>query len=763
MQRQLLEEENTISLRGSLERIVYHNDESNYSVLSLKVSKHADLVTAVGILPNPVLGEFMMLSGSWVDNPRFGMQFSFTKAEASLPTSLTGLEKYLSSGFIKGVGAATAAKIIKTFGEETINVLDNEPERLREVAGLSAKKAQEIAEAWSEKQDERRIMVFLQSWGLGTGYASRIFKQYGADTIEILKANPYRLTQEVWGIGFAIADKIATSMGIAPTAPERVSAGVAFALNEFVAQGHVFAPKEKLLVRTAELLGISADVVEEGLELARLEENVIVEDYIKSGNEEDEAEVETAVYLPAFHYSEVKSAENLAALVASPFQTQFVDFEQYLPALEQDMALSLADTQKEAIKTALASKVMVITGGPGTGKTTIIRAVQKLKEYAGFKVALAAPTGRAAKRMSEATGCEAKTIHRLLECQGTADVGLNFLRDDKNPLDFDIVILDEASMIDQVLFHHILKAIRKEASLILVGDINQLPSVSSGNVLEDVIESGICPVVRLNQIFRQGNESRIITNAHMINNGEMPNLQNEKDSDFYFIETTSENDNAVPEEEQKAETEKRTLNVIKRLVTQNIPRTFGFDPFKDIQVLCPMHNGITGTKRLNIELQQILNKNGGEGIDRFGFRYKVGDKVMQTKNNYDKDIYNGDIGIITDIDMQEKMMLVATDSGDVCYEFTELDELAPAYAISVHKSQGSEYPVCIVPLLTQHYIMLQRNLLYTAVTRGKKLVVIVGSKKALAIAVSNNQTKVRWTRLKERLRSKMNSNDIETR
>lgn len=752
MQRQLLEEENTISLRGSLERIVYHNDENNYSVLSLKVSKHADLVTAVGILPNPVLGEFMLLSGEWVDNPRFGMQFSFTKAEASLPTTLTGLEKYLASGFIKGVGAATAAKIVNTFGEDTINVLDNEPDRLREVAGLSAKKAQDIAIAWSEKQDERRIMVFLQGWGLGTGYASRIFKQYGADTIEILKANPYRLTQDVWGIGFAIADKIAASMGIAPTAPERVAAGVAFTLNEFVAQGHVFAPKEKLLVRTAELLGISADLVDEGLELARLEENVIVEDYI---NAEDNENVETAVYLPAFHYSEVKSAENLATLVASPFQTQFVDFEQYLPVLEQDMGFTLADTQKEAIKTALASKVMVITGGPGTGKTTIIRAVKKLKEYAGFIVALAAPTGRAAKRMSEATGGEAKTIHRLLECQGTADVGLNFLRDDKNPLEADLIILDEASMIDQVLFHHILKAIKKEASLILVGDINQLPSVSSGNVLEDVIESGICPVVKLNQIFRQGRESRIITNAHMINNGEIPNLQNEKDSDFYFIETTSENDKSVPEEEQKAETERRTLDVIKRLVTQNIPRSFGFDPFRDIQVLCPMHNGITGTKRLNIELQQVLNKNGGEGIERFGFCYKVGDKVMQIKNNYDKDIYNGDIGIITDIDTHEKMMLVSTDSGDVCYEFTELDELAPAYAISVHKSQGSEYPVCIVPLLTQHYIMLQRNLLYTAVTRGKKLVVLVGSKKALAIAVSNNQTKVRWTRLKERLKSKM--------
>ncbi|MDO4218808.1 MAG: ATP-dependent RecD-like DNA helicase [Synergistaceae bacterium] len=759
MQRQLLEEENTISLRGSLERIVYHNDESNYSVLSLKVSKHADLVTAVGILPNPVLGEFMMLSGAWVDNPRFGMQFSFTKAEASLPTTLTGLEKYLASGFIKGVGVATAAKIVNAFGEDTINVLDNEPERLREVTGLSVKKAQEIATAWSEKQDERRIMVFLQSWGLGTGYASRIFKQYGADTIEILKANPYRLTQEVWGIGFAIADKIAASMGVALTAPERVSAGVAFALNEFVAQGHVFAPKEKLLVRTAELLGISADIVEEGLELARLEENVIVEDYINSDEEanEEDKQIESAVYLPAFHYSEVKSAENLAALVASPFQMQFVNFEQYLPALEQDMGLTLAETQKEAIKTALASKVMVITGGPGTGKTTIIRAVQKLKEYAGFKVALAAPTGRAAKRMSEATGCGAKTIHRLLECQGTADVGLNFLRDDKNPLDFDLIILDEASMIDQVLFHHILKAIRKEASLILVGDINQLPSVSSGNVLEDVIDSGICPVVRLNQIFRQGKESRIITNAHMINNGEMPNLQNLRDSDFYFIETTSENDQFIPEEEQKAETERRTLDVIKRLVTQNIPRTFGFDPLKDIQVLCPMHNGITGTKRLNIELQQVLNRNGGEGIERFGFRYKIGDKVMQIKNNYDKDIYNGDIGIITEIDMQDKMMLVSTDSGDVCYEFTELDELAPAYAISVHKSQGSEYPVCIVPLLTQHYIMLQRNLLYTAVTRGKKLVVLVGSKKALAIAVSNNQTKVRWTRLKERLQTYMNN------
>ena len=740
-------------MRGSLERIVYHSEETNYCVLSLKVHKHKELVTAVGTLPKPVLGEFMLLTGEWVDNPRFGMQFKFIQAEATLPTTLTGLEKYLASGFIKGVGAVTAARIVETFGEDTIDVLDNTPERLREVPGLKAKKAQEIADAWGEKQDERRIMIFLQSWGLGTGYASRIYKQYGADTIEVIKANPYRLTQEVWGIGFAIADKIAKSLGIDSTSPERVSAGVAFALNEFVLQGHVYAPKEKLIVRTAELLGVSPDIVEEGLELARLEENVIVEDYVAhdAADDTEGGECQTAVYLPAFHYSEVKSAENLAALVDSPFQTQFVDFEQYLPALEADMGLTLEETQREAIRTALASKVMVITGGPGTGKTTIIRAVKKLKEYAGFTVALAAPTGRAAKRMSEATGAEAKTIHRLLECQGTAEVGLNFTRDDQNPLECDLLILDEASMIDQVLFHHILKAIKKESSLILVGDINQLPSVSSGNVLGDVIDSGICPVVRLSQIFRQGKESRIITNAHLINKGEMPNLQNDEESDFYFIDTTTDGDDITPEEDQKAETERRTLDVIKRLVSQNIPRRFGFDPFKDIQVLCPMHNGITGTKRLNIELQQVLNKNGGEGIDRFGFRYKVGDKVMQIRNNYDKDIYNGDIGIITDIDMYEKLMLVTTDTGDVCYEFTELDELAPAYAISVHKSQGSEYPVCIVPLLTQHYIMLQRNLLYTAVTRGKKLVVLVGSRKALAIAVANNQTKIRWTRLKERL------------
>ena len=486
----------------------------------------------------------------------------------------------------------------------------------------------------------------------------------------------------------------------------------------------------------------------EGIEQARLAEEIIVERF-----DDREGKEQEAVYLPAFHYAEVSSARNLRLLINEPYNSQCVDCDKMLPWLEREMGITLAQAQREAIITAVNSKVMVITGGPGTGKTTIIRAVLRMREEGGFRVMLAAPTGRAAKRMTEATGHEAKTIHRLLEYVGSPGTGGSFMRNETNALECDLLIVDEASMIDQILFHHLLKAVPRGASLIFVGDVNQLPSVSPGNVLKDMIDSGVCPVVMLREIFRQGRESRIIVNAHRVNDGLMPILPEDQSlelSDFYFIEPRIDKEN-ISEEEYKKIFENRVLQTIKKLVAENIPNRFNFDPVSDIQVLAPMHNGNVGTKRLNMELQKILNGGGGASVQRLERVFKEGDKVMQIKNNYDKDVYNGDIGTITKVDGEESRVTVKMDTGPVNYEFAELEELVHAYAVSIHKSQGSEYPAVIIPLLTQHYVMLQRNLLYTAITRGKKLVVIVGAKKALRIAVENDRTRTRYTRLAQRL------------
>ena len=528
----------------------------------------------------------------------------------------------------------------------------------------------------------------------------------------------------------------------------RVRAGVQHVLNQLIAEGHVYAPAEILAAHSAQTLQVKLEMAREGIEQARLAEEIIVERFDDMEGKEQEA-----VYLPAFHYAEVSSARNLRLLINEPYNSQCVDCDKMLPWLEREMGITLAQAQREAIITAVNSKVMVITGGPGTGKTTIIRAVLRMREEGGFRVMLAAPTGRAAKRMTEATGHEAKTIHRLLEYVGSTGTGGSFMRNETNALECDLLIIDEASMIDQILFHHLLKAVPRGASLIFVGDVNQLPSVSPGNVLKDMIDSGVCPVVMLREIFRQGRESRIIVNAHRVNDGLMPILPEDQSlelSDFYFIEPRIDKEN-ISEEEYKKIFENKVLQTIKKLVAENIPNRFNFDPVSDIQVLAPMHNGNVGTKRLNMELQKILNGGGGASVQRLERVFKEGDKVMQIKNNYDKDVYNGDIGTITKVDGEESRVTVKMDTGPVNYEFAELEELVHAYAVSIHKSQGSEYPAVIIPLLTQHYVMLQRNLLYTAITRGKKLVVIVGAKKALRIAVENDRTRTRYTRLAQRL------------
>lgn len=735
-------------LRGQVERITFRNAENGYTVLRLSVHGHAEYITAVGVMPEPAQGEMLTMYGQWTHNAKYGMQFKANRCEPAMPTTSGGVEKFLASGLIHGIGPATAKRIVEKFGKETIQVLDKEPMRLVEIKGISEKRAAAIAQSWHEQREIREVMLFLQGYGIGAGYAMRIFRVYHENTIAVLKDNPYRVALDVQGIGFTIADRIAQKLGIAGDSPLRIRAGVQNVLNAIVAEGHVYAPLDRLAAHTAQTLHVSLDQAREGIEQARLAEEIVVEKFTDAKGKEQEA-----VYLPAFHYAETRSALNMRKLVEEPYNSRYIDCEAVLPRLEQLMDITFSPEQREAITAAVNSKVMVITGGPGTGKTTLIRAVLRLREDGGYRVMLAAPTGRAARRMAEATGHEAKTIHRMLEYTGSPALGGDFTRDETNPLECDLLIVDEASMIDQILFHHLLKAVPRSASLILVGDVNQLPSVSPGNVLKDLIESGICPVFELNEIFRQGRESSIVVNAHRVNDGLMPLMpEGQAPSDFYFIEPRIKRAD-MPADLYRKAFEEASLQIIKKLVAENIPRHFNFDPVNDIQVLAPMHNGSLGTKRLNIELQKVLNKGHGASVQRLERVFKEGDKVMQIRNDYDKDVYNGDIGTVEKVDGEASTLTVRMETGLVNYDFAELEELVHAYAVSIHKSQGSEYPAVIIPLVMQHYVMLQRNLLYTAITRGKKLVVIVGDRRALRIAVENDRTRVRCTRLAQRLRS----------
>lgn len=720
-------------LSGQIERIVYNNTDNGYTVLRLSVKGYPEPVTAVGYMTQPSVGAILHMKGNWTNHPKFGMQFQVESSVSEVPSSLAGVERYLASGVIKGVGPAMAERIVAKFGDETIDVLDNDPERLREVPGIGPKKALSIRTSWEEQSGARDVMLFLQNYGIGAGYAIRIYRHYGNAAIEVLKENPYRLAIDIFGIGFLTADSIASSMGFAEDSPFRVRAGVLHTMNEFAREGHIYVPIEKLVKRTSELLNVSADLAEEGVEAARMNEEVVMEWFGGSDGDDN-----CAVYLPAFQYAEEHSAKNFAALANEPYTGGYLNADAVIPWVQEELDIKLAEKQEEALRTALENQVMVITGGPGTGKTTLIKAVLALKEARGYRVMLAAPTGRAAKRMAEATGHEAKTIHRMLEYTGGTVTGGDFIRNDTNPLECDLLIVDEASMIDQVLFHHLLKAVPKGAGLILVGDINQLPSVGPGNVLKDVIESGACPVVRLSDIFRQSEESTIVVNAHRINSGEYPITKHGPGlKDFYII---------------NQDDPQRVFEIITKLVSERIPERFGFDKTDGIQVLTPMHRGTVGTSNLNSALQKILNDSGGAKVIRMGKTFQEGDKVMQIRNDYDKDVYNGDIGRIISIDGEGEKVSVMMDTGLISYGFDELDELVHAYAVSIHKSQGSEYPAVVIPMLTQHYVMLQRNLLYTGVTRGKKLVIIVGSKKAIAIALHNDRTKKRYTRLAERLR-----------
>jgi exodeoxyribonuclease V alpha subunit len=719
-------------LSGQIERITYTNDENGYTIAKVKVSGHRDLVTVVGNLMSPSAGEILEMRGKWSTHPKFGEQFNVEQYKTTMPATVFGIKKYLGSGLIKGIGPVMAGRIVKRFGKDTLDIIEKDFDRLTEVAGIGKKRIMMIRLAWDDQKEIREVMVFLQSHNVSAGYAVKIFKEYGDQSIAVVRENPFRLAMDIYGIGFVTADRIAAQMGFAKDSPQRVEAGIIYVLSQLSDEGHVYYPLEPLVKKAMEILEVAPKIIDVCLENLVLLEKIVIEDLISGkGPAGDNGK---GVYLAGFHVGETGTARNLSKLAGIPPPFSPMNPEKAVKWVESQLDIRLAEKQIEAVKYALSHPVMVLTGGPGTGKTTIINAILKIFVRINKKVLLAAPTGRAAKRMSETSGHEAKTIHRLLEFSMQKG---GFAKNDGNPLDCDVLIIDETSMIDSLLMYHLLKAVSTGCVLILVGDVNQLPSVGAGNVLRDIIGSGCFPVVSLNEIFRQARSSRIITNAHRINRGKMPEIQlhPDEESDFYFIHQ---------------EDPEKVLDIILEMVSTRIPKRFGFHPVDDIQVLTPMHKGLVGAGNLNTRLQEALNP-GGTGITRGGREFKTKDKVMQIRNNYDKEVYNGDIGRIFRIFPEEQEVVVVFDQRKVTYDYSDLDELMPAYAVSIHKSQGSEYPVVVVPLMTQHYILLQRNLVYTAVTRGRKLVVIVGTKKAMAIAVNNNKTKMRHTQLAQRL------------
>ena len=662
-------------------------------------------------------GESVRLDGVWTTHPQYGRQFKFTRYTLLYPATVEGIRKYLGSGLIRGIGPVTAKRIVEHFQLDTLEVIDQAPDRLLEVPGTGPKRVEIIKKGWETQKQIKDVMIFLQSHGVSTAYSVRIYKEYGAEAITLVQENPYRLERDIWGVGFLTADRIAQRLGIAEDAPARIKAGLRYVLHQASEEGHVFLPRDELLQAAQQELGVNACLILPQITALEGEGGAIVE--------------KDRIYLPPLHHAEAGVASSLCRLLRDRLPPVEGDVGAELEAQGQRDGIEYDETQRHALQMAVQSKVMVLTGGPGTGKTTISRGVIGLFQRQHLTVLLCSPTGRAAKKLSEATGREAKTIHRLLGFKPPH----GFEHDQDRPLHAGAVIVDEASMIDITLMHSLLKAVPTAAHLVLVGDIDQLPSVGPGSVLRELIDSGLIPVVRLKHIFRQAQQSQIITNAHRINQGEFPHIDNQKARDFFFLEE---------------EDPERIVELIQELCSQRLPQRYGLDPIEDIQVLCPMYKGVTGATRLNQVLQQCLNPSG-QSWTRGGTEYRVGDKVMQTRNNYDKSVYNGDLGRIRAINVADQTVKVEFDVL-VEYEFGELDELVLAYAVSVHKSQGSEYRAVLLPITTQHYMMLQRNLLYTAITRAKELVVLVGTKKAIAIAVRNDKITERHTALADRLR-----------
>lgn len=723
-----------VKIQGNVERIIFHSEDNGYTVLSLRVENKYDVDTAVvvGYIPDPQVNMMLKITGEWVKHPQYGWQIQMKTFEVVLPDTEEGVQAYLASGLIKGIGKGIAARIVKKFGKDALRIFDENPNKLLEIQGISPNKLEEIKKCWEDSQSVRDLMRFLLPYGISLALAVRIHKYYEKKALQIVQENPYRLAMDVRGIGFLTADELAEKLGFAQEHPFlRAQAGVLYTLKKQSEDGHVYFPRDVLIQIASSELQIDQEMADQAITRLEAEKRLVLENL--NGEE--------AVYLSRFHQYESQIAFYLANIMHSAKDVFFSDVRATLNQVVQGLGITLAKEQVQAVQMATHAKVMILTGGPGTGKTTILDAIIKVFDQAQNldpkkkpKILLAAPTGRAAKRMSEAIGREAKTIHRLLEY---SPVGDTFLRNEDNPLNCSLLVVDEVSMMDVMLAYHLFKATPAGATVILVGDIHQLPSVGPGNVLSDMIDSGVVPVVRLVQIFRQAAQSKIILGAHSINRGEIPPLITSlnEDSDFYFL----------PEEDPDA-----VADLIVDLVKNQLPARFGCKPMEDIQVLTPMHKGAVGTTKLNFLLQNALNP-GPASIKRGDKQYRLGDKVMQLRNNYEKEVYNGDIGKIVAIDMKEEWLKINFDDRILKYDFEESEELTPAYAISIHKSQGSEYPAVVIPLLTQHYIMLQRNLVYTAVTRGKKLVVLVGDPRALTLAVHNNKKQTRYTWLAHRL------------
>ncbi len=745
-----------VKIRCVVERITYQNPENGYSVLKCRVKDYSDLVPVVGNLLDANVGSVLLAEGSWKVDAKYGRQFVAENWEETLPATVYGMEKYLGSGLIKGVGPKFAKRIVQKFGVDTFVVIEDNVELLIEVEGIGRKRVQRIAESWERQKEVKNIMVFLQEHQVSASFAAKIYKQYGNESIAVMKENPYRLADDIWGIGFKTADQIAEKLGFGRESYVRLRSGLMYTLSELSGDGHVYAEKQQLIDKASELLEASPETIVMTMDEMLRQEELIRERKIKVTDEEGNPV--TAIYLPPFYYAEAGVAGKLKKLASAPAgdklcqkllearkKTGNPDLSVDVKAVQEKTGMIYDEIQADAIRRAATAKVMVMTGGPGTGKTTTTHGIIAAYRAYGLKILLAAPTGRAAKRMTEATGLEARTIHRLLECKPPE----GYQKNEENPLEGDVLIVDECSMIDIILMNSLLKAIPPAMRLVMVGDIDQLPSVGAGNVLRDMIDSGVFPVVRLTRIFRQAQTSRIVMNAHRINEGKLPDISNGKNTDFFFLEN---------------EDAEAAVHKIVELVGTKLPKHYQVEPAR-IQVLTPMQRGVVGATNLNLALQEALNPAEhtvfmrGRGpvtvpkdcLRRSGFAFRMDDKVMQIKNNYDKEVFNGDIGVISSVNMEERTMKVDFDGRLIEYDVTELDELVHAYATTIHKAQGSEYPIVVMPILMNHYVMLQRNLIYTGITRAKKILVMVGTKKALSYAVRNVTVTKRNTLLKERL------------